>query len=72
MAELTHDQYEELERAIRDRTRIAVWRRGTEYVVIPRRLRLMDGREVIEAIHPTTGDEMTLRLDDLDRIEVVR
>lgn len=72
MAELTHEQYDELERAIRDRTRIAVWRRGTEYVVIPRRLRLVDGREVIEAVHPTTGDEMGLPLDALDRIEVVR
>lgn len=72
MAELTHEQYEQLEGAIRDRTRIAVWRRGTEYVVIPLRLRLLDGREVVEAIHPTTGEQMLLRLDDLDSIEVVR
>lgn len=72
MAQLTHQQYDELERAIRDGTRLAVWRRGTEYIVVPSRLRMLDGREAVEAIHPTTGESITLYLDDVDRIEVVR
>lgn len=72
MAQLTHEQYDELERAVRDGTRLSVWRRGTEYVVIPSRLRMLDGREAVEATHPTTGESITLYLDDLDRIEVVR
>jgi hypothetical protein len=72
MAQLTHDQYDELERAITNGVRIAVWRRGTEYIVVPQRLRLADGREAIEAMHPTTGHELTLYVDEVDAIEVVR
>ena len=72
MAQLTHQQYEDLERAVRDETRIAVYRRGTEYVVIPLRLRMLGGREAVEALHPTTGEEMTLFVDDVESIETVR
>jgi hypothetical protein len=72
MAELTHQQYDALERAILDGRRIAVYRRGTEYVVIPQRLRMVEGREALEATHPTTGEEITLYVDEVDSIEVVR
>ena len=72
MAELTHSQYDALERAITDGRRIAVYRRGTEFLVIPRRLRVTDGREAVDAVHPTTGDSMTLYIDEIDSIEVVR
>ena len=72
MAQLTHEQYDALERAVRDGGRISVYRRGTEYIVIPRRLGLKGGRELIEARNPTTGDELSLYLDELDAIEVVR
>ncbi len=72
MAQLTHQQYDDLERAVRDGTRIAVYRRGTEYVVIPRRLRMLEGREAVEAVHPTTGEPITLLIEDVDSIEPVR
>lgn len=72
MAQLTHQQYEQLERAVADGRRIAVQRRGTEYLVVPARLGIRDGREVIEASNPTTGDNLTLYLDEVDAIEVVR
>jgi hypothetical protein len=72
MAQLTHHQYEQLERAVADGQRISVRRRGTEYVVVPARLATRNGREVIEANHPTTGDDLTLYLDEVDAIEVVR
>ena len=72
MAQLTHDQYDALERAIANGVRIAVWRRGTEYVVVPQRLRLSGGREAIESTHPTTGHQLTLYIDEVDAIEVVR
>jgi hypothetical protein len=64
--------YDRLERAIVEGTRISIWRRGTEYLVIPERLRLSDGREVIHARHPSTGAHMDLYLDELDAIEVLR
>ena len=72
MAQLTHEQYDALERAIMEGSRIAVYRRGTEYVVVPQRLRLTGGREAVEATHPTTGDSITLWIDEVDSIEVVR
>ena len=72
MAQWTHKQYDLLESAITDGERIAAYRRGTEYVVVPTRLRMISGREAVEATHPTTGDEITLYLDELDSFEVVK
>lgn len=72
MAQLTHQQYDALERAIQRGTRIAVLRRGTEYVVVPLRLRTIQGREAVEAVHPTTGEAITLFIDEVDAMEVVR
>jgi hypothetical protein len=72
MAQLTTRQYDALERAITEGRRIAVYRRGTEFIVIPTQLRLSAGREALEATHPTPGEQLTLFLDDLESIEVVR
>jgi len=72
MTQWTHKQYDLLERAISSGKRIAAFRRGTEYVVLPMRLRVISGREAVEATHPTTGDEITLYLDEMDSFEVVR
>ncbi len=72
MTEWTHKQYDVLERAILGGKRIAAYRRGTEYVVVPTRLRMISGREAVEATHPTTGDQITLYLDEMDSFEVVK
>ena len=73
MAELTHAQYETLERAVVDGTRIIVRRSARrEYVLIPISIGLRNGREAIEARNPTTGHELTIFLDEIDSIEVVR
>ena len=71
MAELTTQQYDALESAVASGRRIAIWRRGTEYVVVPDRLRTDSGRELIEARNPTTGDRMKLYVDEIDGFEVV-
>jgi hypothetical protein len=71
VSQLTHEQYEQLERAVTRGQRIAVYRRGTEYIVIPLSLSIRSGREVIEATNPTTGDNLSLYLDELDSIEIV-
>ncbi len=68
---LTHDEYDRLERAVIRGQRVAINRRGTEYLVIPLALESRHGREVIEARNPTTGDSLTLFLDELDSIEAV-
>lgn len=72
MTELSHVQYDLLERAVLKGQRIAVFRRGTEYIVIPERLAMRGRREAIEARNPTTGDHLTLYIDELDALEVVR
>lgn len=72
LTQLNSEQYDSLERAITDGRRLSVWRRGTEFIVIVDRLRVTGGREALEAHHPTTGDALTLYIDELEAIEVVR
>ncbi|MBK6486744.1 MAG: hypothetical protein IPF98_07725 [Gemmatimonadetes bacterium] len=72
MSRFTTTQYDALERAISHGTRLSVFRRGTEFVVIATRLFMREGREAIETMHPTTGDRMIVLLDEIDRFEVVR
>lgn len=69
--QLNASQYDALERAIADGRRLSVWRRGTEFIIIVDRLRMTNGREALEAHHPTTGDRLTLFIDELEGIEVV-
>lgn len=71
MAHLTPAEYDRLERAVMERRRIALVRQGREIVVVPLRLFLREGREVIEARHPTTGHLITSVIDDLDAVEIV-
>jgi hypothetical protein len=71
MAQLTHAQYDLLERAVTRGERIVVNRRGTEYIVVPLSLAMSGSREVIEARKPTTGDAMKLYLDEVDSIQAV-
>ncbi|HEY5441379.1 MAG TPA: hypothetical protein VIJ90_08885 [Gemmatimonadaceae bacterium] len=69
---MNSQQYDALERAISDGRRLSVWRNGTEFMVVVDRLRVTGGREALEAHHPTTGDKLTLYIDELEAIEVVR
>lgn len=69
---LTVVEYDRLEHAITKGRRVLLLRRGSEYLVIPERLRIDAGREVILTRHPTTGHRLELFVDELDRIEDVR
>lgn len=69
--QLTTRQYNLLERAITERRRIEVIRRGSEYVVLPERLTVRAGRECIDTVQPSTGDRMTIYLDEIDTFNVV-
>ena len=71
VTQLNVEQYDALERAIADRRRLSVWRRGSEFLIVVDRLRVTGGREALEAHHPTTGDKLTLYIDELEGIEVV-
>ncbi|MGH7694139.1 MAG: hypothetical protein ACRENH_04130 [Gemmatimonadaceae bacterium] len=63
--------YNRLEAAITSGARVAVLRQGGELVVVPRRLGMRGGRELIEALHPATGEVVTFMLDEIEGIEVV-
>jgi hypothetical protein len=71
VAHLSPREYDRLERAVMDGRRIALVRQGRETVVVPLRLFIRAGREVIEARHPTTGDLITTVIEDLDAVEIV-
>ena len=71
MAHLSPGEYDRLERAILNGRRIVLVRQGRELVVVPLRLYMREGREVIEARHPTTGDIISSVVDDLEAVEVL-
>lgn len=71
MAHLTPGEYDRLERAVIEGRRIALVRQGRELVVVPLRLFMREGREAIEARHPTTGDVIIRVIEDLDAVEIV-
>jgi hypothetical protein len=68
---MRHQDYEVLERAVIRGGRLALRRRGTEYIVVPLGLRTVNGRELVDARNPTTGDELALFLDELEAVESV-
>lgn len=65
-------EYDRLENAIVKGSRVALTRRGREYLVIPERLRFDHGREVILTRHPTTGHRLDIYVDELDHVEEMR
>jgi hypothetical protein len=69
---LTPDEYNVLEQAVAHRHRIVVNRRGVELIVIPERLLIRPEGEAIEARHPSTGDVLVVKLDDIFSLDVLR
>jgi hypothetical protein len=63
--------YDRLERAVTERRRIQLVRRGSELVILPERLRTDFGEEVLVARHPVTGDRLEVPLEEIDRFDVV-
>jgi hypothetical protein len=71
MATFSHPDYERLERSVTMGRRISIFRRGTEFLVIPISIETRNGREIINARHPTTGDTLSLYVDEIDAFEVI-
>ncbi len=71
MKQLTHRQYDALESAIAHGRRVSIYRRGTEFVGVPKKLWSEGQREAVDVLHPTTGEEVTLYLDEIERLEIV-
>ena len=68
---LSSATYDLIERAIVIGQRLVLDRRGTEYIVVPLRLRMRGRQEMLEARHPTTGEMMSFALDELTSVEGV-
>jgi len=68
---LTPDALDALERAVRERRRVALRRRGTEYVVVAQRLETSGRDEVLAGRLPMTGEVLTFRLRDLEMFAVL-
>ncbi|HUL48781.1 MAG TPA: hypothetical protein VLT79_02070 [Gemmatimonadales bacterium] len=68
---LTPDALDALERAVRERRRVALRRRGTEYVVIAERLDTAERDEALEGRLPMTGEVVPFRLRELESFTVL-
>ena len=67
----TPQRMEQLERATRLGRRVVLMRRGTEYVVVARRLLSTGGQETLIGYLSMTGEELRFELDELDEFQVV-
>lgn len=64
----TPERLDQLENAVRNSRRIAVARRGNEYIVIAARMTSVSNRDAVVGRLPMTGDEMVFILDELDGV----
>jgi hypothetical protein len=62
---------DQLERAARDGLRVALSRRGTEYIVVAVRVTSDAGHEAFVGWLPMTGEELVFRLDDVESFQVI-
>ena len=68
---LTPEALAALERAVRERRRVALRRRGTEYVVVAERLETTARDELLEGRLPMTGETLAFRLRELETFAVL-
>lgn len=61
----------ELEAAVASRRRVALLRRGTEYVVVARSLRTRGRIEVLVGRVPMTGEDLEFALPEIEGFQVV-
>jgi hypothetical protein len=67
----TADRMDQLENAARKGLRVALSRRGSEYVVVALRVGTEGQHETFVGWLPMTGEELTFRLDDIESFQVI-
>jgi hypothetical protein len=67
----TAERMDQLENAARRGLRVALSRRGTEYIVVAQRMASDDQHEAFVGWLPMTGEELTFRLDDIESFQVI-
>ena len=68
---LTPESLDALEQAVRETRRVALRRRGTEYVVVAVGLGTEDRDETLEGRIPMTGEVLSFRLRELETFAVL-
>ncbi len=67
----TPQRMDQLERAARDGRRVLLLRRGTEYIVIARRMTTAGRHDALVAHLPITGEELIFPLHELEDFQVI-
>ena len=67
----TTQRMDQLENAARRGLRVALNRRGTEYIVVALRVTSLDQHDALIARLPMTGEELTFLLDDISSFQVL-
>jgi hypothetical protein len=67
----TAERMDQLENAARRGLRVALSRRGTEYIVVALRMASDDQHEAFVGWLPMTGEELTFRLNDIESFQVI-
>jgi uncharacterized protein with PhoU and TrkA domain len=67
----TAERMDQLENAARKGMRVAVTRRGTEYIVVAVKVTSVGRHEALIGRLPMTGEELTFRLEDIDGFQVI-
>jgi hypothetical protein len=67
----TAQRMDQLEHAARKGLRVALSRRGTEYIVVALKVTSMGQDEVFVGRLPMTGEDLTFRLNDIDGFQVI-
>jgi len=68
---LSPEALDALEQAVRHHLRVALRRRGTEYVVVAERLETSGRDDAMVGRLPMTGEQLTFRLRDLESFAVL-
>lgn len=66
------ERYDQLEHACRNRLRVVVQRRGTEYIVLADRVATGPRGEAFHARLPMTGETMEFLLKEIEWFQVLR
>ncbi len=67
----TSERLDQLESATRRGLRVALNRRGNEFVVVAVRVTSVDQHDAFIGRLPMTGEELVFRLDDVDGFQVI-
>lgn len=62
---------DQLERAVRDGLRVSLMRRGSEHIVVARRLTTVGSRDAVVGLVPMSGHELIFVLDDIDEFQLL-